>query len=228
VDIAFLVELIGLGLAAFDPIGVAIVILLLAQPRGATRAWAFLLGSISSLLLLGMLVATGLGRPIVRFREQFPWLDTAFEVTVGVVLIGVGIYLLRHARSASGGLQPEAVTKRLRAPLPLLFVLGFLLVSVQNILDVVFLVAMVETGARLLSVAGTLVAVVVYTVAAVIVQVALVVAYQLLPAARRQAALDGFNAVLEKRGEQVAGWLALALGTLLLLVNVGAIVRLFT
>lgn len=227
-DPAFIVELAGLGLAAFDPIGVAIVILLLAQPRGASRAWAFLLGSIASLLLLGMLVATGLGRPIVRFREQFPWLDTAFEVTVGVVLVGVGVYLLRRARSESGGLQPEAVTKRLSAPLPLLFVLGFVLVTVQNILDVVFLVAMVETGARLLSALATLVAVGVYTLAAVVVQVALVVAYQLLPDARRQAALDGFNAVLEKRGEQVAGWLALVLGSLLLLLNVGALVRLLT
>lgn len=220
-DLGFILELVGLGLTAFDPIGVAVVILLLAQPNGIGRAWAFLAGSIASLMGLGMLVASGLGRPIVRFREQFPWLDPAFEITAGIVLIGVGVALLRRARSDDAGLEPDFIVKRLRVSTPVLFILGFLLVTVQNALDAVFLVAMVETGQRLLDGPHTLLAVTIYTVAAVFVQVVLVVAYQLLPDAKRQAALDQFNDLLARRGEQVAGWLALALGMLLLVFSIG-------
>jgi threonine/homoserine/homoserine lactone efflux protein len=219
VDLGLFLELAGLGLSAFDPIGVAVVILLLTQPNGVRRAWAFLLGSIASLMVLGWLVATGLGRPILRFREQYPWLDTAFELAVGVVLVGVGVVLLRRAK-AGGGLEPEFITSRLRVPTPLLVVLGFLLVTVQNALDAVFVVAMVETGQRNLSGPETLLAVAVFTVAAVLVQVLLVLTYQLLPAERREATLDRFNTMLEMRGEQVAGWLALGLGAVLLVVSV--------
>ena len=96
-----------------------------------------------------------------------------------------------------------------------------LLVTIQNALDAVFLVAMVETGQRLLDGPHTLLAVTIYTVAAVIVQVLIVLAYQLLPEAKRQANLDKFNGLLERRGEQLAGWLALALGTLLLVFSIG-------
>lgn len=220
-NIGFALELFALGLSAFDPIGVAVVILLLAQPSGVVRAWAFLIGSIASLMLLGWIVASGLGRPIVKFREAYPWLDTAFELVVGIVLVVVGMTLLRRARSGGGGLEPEFITRRLRVPTPLLAVLGFLLVTVQNILDAVFIVAMVETGQRLLDVLQTLLAVSIFTVAAVLVQVLLVLAYQFMPAARRKASLDGFNRLLERRGEQVAGWLALALGAILLVVSIG-------
>lgn len=216
-DGRLLLELVGLGLSAFDPIGVAVVILLLAQPRGVTRAWAFLAGSAASLLVLGMLVAGGFGRPIVRFRQQYPWLDPGFEAAAGIVLVVVGLWLLRHASNADPeqGLQPEFITRRLRVSTPVLFVVGFLLVTVQNALDAVFVVAMVETGTRLLSLAHTLLAVSVYTLAAVLVQVLLILAYQLLPDDRRNSALNGFNDLLERRGEQVAGWLALILGLLL-------------
>ena len=220
-DLGLLLELAGLGLSAFDPIGVAVVILLLAQPNGVSRAWAFLIGSIASLMSLGWLVATGLGRPILKFREQFPWLDTAFELVVGVILVCVGIVLLRRAKAGGGGLEPEFITRRLRVPTPLLVVLGFLLVTVQNALDAVFVVAMVETGQRNLGGPETLLAVTVFTVAAVLVQVLLVLTYQFLPRERREAALDRFNALLEQRGEQVAGWLALGLGTLLFVLSVG-------
>ena len=220
-DRGFLLELAGLGLSAFDPIGVAIVILLLAQPNGVVRAWAFLAGSVASLMGLGWLVATGLGRPILKFREQFPWLDTAFEMVVGVVLVGVGITLLRRAKSGAAGLEPEFITRRLRLPTPLLVVAGFVLVTIQNALDAVFVMAMVETGQRMLDGPRTLLAVTVFTVAAIFVQVLIVLIYQFLPSERREATLKGFNALLEKRGEQVAGWLALGLGTLLLVLSIG-------
>lgn len=220
-DLAFLLELAGLGLSAFDPIGVAVVILLLAQPNGVVRAWAFLIGSIASLMTLGWMVATGLGRPILRFREQFPWLDTAFELAVGIVLIGVGLALLRRAKSDGAGLEPEFITRRLRLPTPMLAVAGFVLVTIQNALDAVFVVAMVETGQRMLNGPRTLLAVTVFTIAAVFVQVLIIVIYQLLPTERREATLDGFNRLLEKRGEQVAGWLALGLGTVLVVMSIG-------
>jgi hypothetical protein len=80
---------------------------------------------------------------------------------------------------------------------------------------------MVETGQRDLGGPRTLLAVTIFTVAAVFVQVLIVLIYQFLPAERRASTLDGFNRLLEQRGEQVAGWLALGLGTLLLVLSIG-------
>ena len=105
-------------------------------------------------------------------------------------------------------------------PLPLLFVFGFLLVTVQSLVDVVFLVAMVEMGTRELPLVGTAVAVATYTLAALALQMIVVVVYQLLSADRRDAALARFNAYLDSHGELVAGVLTLVLGVVLAGISV--------
>jgi hypothetical protein len=105
-------------------------------------------------------------------------------------------------------------------PLALLFGFGFVLVVVQSLVDVVFLVAMVEMGTRALGISQVVVAVAVYTAAALLLQVLVVVGYQLLPSTKRDSALDGFNDVLERRGELIAGILSLLLGVVLAIVSV--------
>ena len=50
---ALLAEVFFLGIAAFDPVGLAAMPILLSQPRGVTRSWVFVLGSMAALLGLG-------------------------------------------------------------------------------------------------------------------------------------------------------------------------------
>ena len=221
-DAHLLLKLIGLGLAAFDPVGVAATLLLLAQPRGITRAWVFIAGSVSALMIFGVAVASGLGHPIVEFSRRYPWLDGAIEVGAGIILVVVAGWLLWHARKSGGSsLTPDAITRRLRLPLAMLFLFGFILVTVQSIVDVVFLLAMVEMGARLLGMLETIIAVAVYTLAALLIQLVVVIGYQSMPAEKRASALVRFNDVLDKRGELVAGILALLLGLVLIAMNIG-------
>lgn len=210
----------ALGISAFDPVGLAAMPILLAQPRGVTRAWTFLAGSVAALMLLGVAFASGLGGPIVRFSKQYPWLNPTIELVAAVILILIGGWLLWHARvtarsGAGASLASDSFVKRLKLPVGLLFVFGFLLVTVQSLVDVVFLVAMVEMGTRALGLLATTLAVGVYTIAALALQILVVVGYQLMSAERRGAALTSFNDFLERRGEWIAGWLTLLLGVVL-------------
>ncbi len=221
-DIHLLLKLVGLGLAAFDPVGVAATLLLLAQPKGIARAWVFILGSVTALMIFGVAVASGLGHPIVEFSRRYPWLDGAIELGAGVILVVVAGWLLWHSRRNEGSsLTPDAITRRLRLPLFMLFLFGFVLVTVQSIVDVVFLLAMVEMGTRLLGIVETVIAVGVYTLAALLIQLFVVIGYQALPEEKKAAALVRFNDLLEKRGEIVAGVLALLLGLVLIAMNLG-------
>ncbi|MCB0914184.1 MAG: GAP family protein [Actinobacteria bacterium] len=224
-DGGLLGEMVALGLGAFDPVGLAAMPILLSQAQGVRRAWTFILGSVTAIMILGIAFASGLGRPIVSFSKQYPWLNSAIELTASVILVGIAVWLLWHARSVARrgnneSLASESFTKRLELPLPLLFVFGFLLVTVQSLVDVVFLVAMVEMGTRELPLVGTAVAVATYTLAALALQMIVVVVYQLLSADRRDAALARFNAYLDSHGELVAGVLTLVLGVVLAGISV--------
>ena len=225
-----LTEMVALGLGAFDPVGLAAMPILLSQAQGVRRAWTFVIGSITAIMLLGIAFASGLGKPIVEFSKTYPWLNSAIELGAAVILIGIGVWLLWHARkvarSGSGGsLASDSFTKRLELPLPLLFAFGFLLVTVQSLVDVVFLVAMVEMGTRELALLGTVAAVAVYTIAALALQMIVIVVYQLLSAERRDTALARFNAYLDSHGELVAGILTLVLGVVLAAISAHSLLR---
>jgi hypothetical protein len=223
-------EMVALGLGAFDPVGLAAMPILLSQARGVRRAWTFVIGSITAIMLLGIAFASGLGKPIVEFSKDYPWLNSAIELGAAVILIGIGVWLLLHARhvarSGTGqALASASFTKRLELPMPLLFVFGFLLVTVQSLVDVVFLVAMVEMGTRQLALMGTVAAITVYTVAALALQMIVIVVYQLLSAERRDAALERFNAYLDSHGELVAGVLTLVLGVVLAAISAHSLLQ---
>ncbi|MCB9412627.1 MAG: GAP family protein [Actinobacteria bacterium] len=229
-DGGLLGEMVALGLGAFDPVGLAAMPILLSQAQGVRRAWTFILGSVTAIMILGIAFASGLGRPIVSFSKQYPWLNSAIELTASVILVGIAVWLLWHARSVARSgknesLASESFTKRLELPLALLFVFGFLLVTVQSLVDVVFLVAMVEMGTRELPLVGTAVAVATYTLAALALQMIVVVVYQLLSTDRRDAALARFNAYLDSHGELVAGVLTLVLGLVLAGISVHELLK---
>ena len=111
------------------------------------------------------------------------------------------------------------MAKRLLLPIPLLWLFGFLLVTIQSIIDVVFLVAMVETGTRQLPFLPLLLAVTTYTIAALLLQVLVIVVYMALPHAKRAAAMTKFNTLLESHGELVAGIISLVLGIALTMMS---------
>ncbi len=219
-DLALLFKLFWLGLGAFDVIGIAAMPILLAQPNGVRRAWIFVSGSAVALMALGWAFAYGLGKPLVKFNNEYPWVQHAIELTAGVILIGLGIWLVRRGRGGSSeALTPDSMARRLLLPIPLLWLFGFLLVTIQSIIDVVFLVAMVETGTRQLPFGPLLLAVTTYTVAALLLQVLVIIVYMALPHAKRAAAMTKFNTLLESHGELVAGIISLVLGVALTMMS---------
>lgn len=228
-DVEVFARMFGYGVAAFDPVGVAAMPILLLQPRGIRRSWVFISGSAVALMLMGFAVALGLGGPLVEFSRRFPWLDDAIELGAGVVLVLLGGYFLLRARAANDNTNPESITsdsfrKRLSLPLAMLFAFGFILVIVQSIVDVVFLLAMVDMGQERLGMLATALAVAIYTVAALLIQILVVVAFQRLSPERREQTLQRFSAFLDRRGELIAGIMMLLLGIALILFGISGLI----
>lgn len=224
------IELATLGIAGFDPVGVAIMPLLLAQRDGVRRAWVFLAGSASALMVTGVLGAAGLGAPIVHLNRAHPWLEHAVELVAAAVLLPLGVALLVRARrgapeSSDRSMAPQAITDRLALPAGLLFVFGYLLVTVQSLADVAFLLAMADLGSQRLGVVAVVAAVAVYAVAALAVQIGVVVAYQCLSRERRVRFTAALNGFLVRHGDRLAGFLMVALGVALALMGLYGILR---
>lgn len=216
-DIGLLGEVAGLGIAAVDVVGIAFMPILLAQQNGLRRAVIFLLGSFVALMTMGLVFTTGVGSVVADVNERYPWLEPGVEVFGGVVLIGLGAYML--ARSARGGEShaPDNLVERLNLPGPFLFLFGAVLVTVQSLVDVVFVVAMVDVGTRALPLYEVIVLVLSYAVAALLIQIGVVVAFALTPPQRRDQAMRAFAGWLARRGELWAGVISLALGVALLI-----------
>lgn len=220
-DWALFAEVAGLGLAAIDAIGIAFMPILLAQRDGLRRALVFLLGSFVALVAMGMLFTTGIGSYVADLNEQHPWLEPGVEVVGGVVMIGLGAFmLLRALTGARGSHTPDNLVEKLTLPLPLLFGFGAVLVTVQSLVDIVFAVAMVEVGAEGLSALEDLLLVLTYAVCALVLQTAVVVAYLLTPHHRRDIVMASFTDWLVRRGEFWAGLVALLFGVGLLIYSV--------
>ena len=215
-DLGLLAEVAGLGLAAVDVVGIAFMPILLAQRDGLRRALVFLLGSFMALVAMGLVFTTGVGTVVADFNERYPWLEPGVEVFGGVVLLGVGALMLVRARSGQSH-APDNLVEKLTLPMPLLFGFGALLVTIQSIVDVVFVVAMVEAGTRGLPFPQVLLLVLAYAVTALLIQSAVVAAYLLTPHHRRDHVMGDFAGWLARRGEFWAGVVSVALGVGLLI-----------
>jgi hypothetical protein len=209
-----------LGLAAVDPVGIAIMPLLLTQPHGLRRAVWFVLGSAVGIMTLGVLFAVGAGHVMLRLTDDFPWLEPGVEIACGVAFAAFGLYLWRRGGEVevSAGLR-----RRLDLPGAALFGFGAALVVAQSLVDVVFIVAMVNIGAGSLPVAEVVIAVLVYTVAALALQIAIVVAYALAAPARRQKVADTVTGWLDRNGQRTAVIAAIGVGALLVASGISAL-----
>ena len=87
--LSLLVSLGLLGLAAVDPVGIAVMPLLLTQTDGIRRSIWFLIGSAIGITALGVAFAIGAGHVMLRVTKDFPWLEPAIEIGRPARLPGV-------------------------------------------------------------------------------------------------------------------------------------------
>jgi uncharacterized membrane protein len=207
------VSLTLLGLAAIDPIGIGVLPILLVQKQPYMRASVFLSGSFVSLMAMGLVFAKGLGQLVLQFEQHNHWFVPTVEIIGGTALLTVAFIQVRAGKTT---IQP---TGRARKWLKLgnwhLFLLGFLLVAVQSIVDVVFLVAMVRIGQLSLSNIELVSAVTIYSVAALVFQIAVIGVFRFSPPRQKEKTLQRVHTLLLKYANQALILVSLALGCLL-------------
>lgn len=218
--LSLLTSLALLGLAAVDPVGIAVMPLLLTQRDGIRRSTWFLIGSATGITALGVLFAVGAGHVMLRITTQYPWLEPSVEIVCGVLLAAFGVYLWRRGGGAE---VSSGMSRRLQMPTRRLFGFGAGLVVVQSLLDVVFIVAMVNIGARQLPVVLVVLAVLVYAAAALLIQIAIVVAYASAAPAARQRVADAVTGWLDRNGNRAAVIASITVGLLLVASGVSDI-----
>ncbi|HEV2402704.1 MAG TPA: GAP family protein [Candidatus Saccharimonadales bacterium] len=197
--IALYTALALLGLSAIDPVGIGVMPILLVQKRPHARVFAFLGGSFTSLVAMGVVFAAGLGRVVLRFERDSHWLLPTIELLVGVCLLAIALTCFIQSQRGKLDVEPSA---RMRESLRLsnyrLFTLGALLVMAQSIVDVVFVVAMVRIGQLQLTVLQLITAVIVYAIAALFLQALVVVVFWLAPTQRKTEILRTVHMLLER------------------------------
>jgi Ca2+/Na+ antiporter len=213
------VALVLLGLAAIDPIGLAIMPVLLQQKNPYKRSFIFLGGSFASLMVMGLLFAKGFGEIILHFDKTYSHLVPSLEIAAGVILLIIAAYVFWRSRAGKLQIKPSlSILKRLRLNNRQLFSAGMILVAIQSIADVVFVVAMIRIGRLNLSFATLLLAVLIYALAALILQLIIIAAYRLSPSHQRTAMLDKVHLLLTKYANQAIMVVSLILGCGLLIV----------
>ncbi|MCU0299186.1 MAG: GAP family protein [Candidatus Nanopelagicales bacterium] len=213
-----------LGLAAVDPVGIAVMPVLLTQPNGIRRSVWFLLGSAVGITALGIAFAVGAGHVMLRLTKDYPWLEPGIEIASGVVFAGFGLYLWWQQRHGDSGPEvSDSLRRRLNLGGGKLFGFGAGLVIVQSLLDVVFIVAMVNVGAKNLPVIEVLIAVLVYAVAALLLQMAIVAAYSMVGRDRRAVVADSVSGWLDRYGARAAVIASIGVGLVLIASGVSAL-----
>jgi hypothetical protein len=213
------VSLVVLGLAAIDPIGIAIMPSLLVQHLPYQRCLIFLGGSFISLIAMGLLIASSFGVIILHFTASFNRLMPSLETAAGVLLLIIAGVIFWQWRAGRLLYQPSPyIAQKLRLNNWQLFVVGAGLVAVQSIIDIVFVVAMIRIGKLNLSFMTLLAAVTTYALAALILQLVVVVAYRLTPPTHRKKTLATIRRWLKDYVNQILIVVSLILGLILLII----------
>ena len=215
--LSLFLSLAVLGLSAIDPVGIAIMPVLLTQKNPYKRSIIFLTGSFSALLLMGLVFSKGGGTLVLRFEKSHTWFIPLVERGAGIILVCIAIMLF--VRFKAGKSESELPTRTL-AWLELnnikLLILGGLIVTVQSVIDVVFVIAMVRTGQYKLSFLALLGAVATYAVAALLIQIAVLITFRLTPQKKRVVFLNRVQKLLSRYSSHALIAISLILGFLLL------------
>jgi hypothetical protein len=208
-----------LGLSAIDPIGIAVMPILLLQKNPFMRSFIFLGGSFVSLVVMGLLFARGFGAIVLSFENSHTWFMPSVEAVAGLVLFSIAGAVFWRMKTGKLSVEPsDAMMKRLRIGSWQLLTLGALLVTVQSIVDVVFVIAMIRVGQLRLPTITLLAAVATYAIAALVLQFSVVVAYKLTPSKQRNKTLDRVHDLLVKYAHQALIGVSLLLGCTLLVI----------
>lgn len=217
--LSLFVALVLLGLAAIDPIGIAIMPILLLQRRPYQRSLIFLGGSFVSLLVMGLIFAKGSGAIILYFTASFSRLVPSLEAFAGILLLIIAGVVYRQMRIGRIKYQPSPIiVKHLRLNNWQLFLVGIGLVAVLSIADVVFVVAMIRIGKLNLHFMTLLAAVITYALAALLLQVAVIAAFKLTPLERRAKTLTTVQHWLKNYSYQLLIAVSIILGCILLII----------
>ena len=218
---ALYLSLALLGLSAVDPVGIALVPLLLVQKHPYRRVLIFLSGSFVSLTAMGLVFAKGLGRIVLRFDQTHTWFVPAMELAGGVILVVVATILLMNYKSGKTASEPSARTQTwLKLGGLQLFVVGALLVAIQSVIDVVFVIAMVRLGQYKLSGIAQLSAVVTYAFTALLIQIIIVVAFRLAPPKQKAQVLSKVHSLLAQYADTALIVVSFILGFVLLMLAI--------
>jgi hypothetical protein len=213
------VALVLLGLVAIDPIGIAIMPILLLQRRPYQRSLVFLSGSFISLLVMGLLFAKGFGAIILHFTASFSRLVPSLEAAAGILLLIIAGVVYWQSRAGRLQYQPSPyIVKHLRLNNWQLLAAGAGLVAVQSIADVVFVVAMIRIGKLNLHFLTLAAAVMTYAIAALVLQIAIVLSYKLTPTQRQTNTLNTVRHWLKAYSNQLLIAVSLILGLILLVI----------
>jgi hypothetical protein len=206
-----------LGLAAIDPIGIALVLLLLIQEKPYRRSLLFLGGSFFAILCIGVLFAKGLGIVILRTEHHHHWLEPGFQLVAGLLLLIFALYSYMRLRQGKHEDKPNKhLLHYVEAQDFLLFIYGFVLVIIQSIIDVIFVVAMTHIAGLRLHNVQLIVALFMYAVAALSIQIIIVIIYACTPQKHRNHIISKCNKLLDKYGSRITINIGLILGGLLL------------
>jgi hypothetical protein len=215
-----LVSLALLGLASIDALGIAAMPILLTQKRPFARSFTFLGGSFAALIIVGFLLAEGLGIRVLRFDNSHSWLAPDVEILAGTVLLIIAGIIFWQIKTGRASVEPSgSMVKRLQLGNLRLFMLGAVIVTAQSIADVVFVIAMIHVGQLRLSTAKVLAAVGTYAVAALVLQLMVVTAYRLAPPKRRLQTLNKVHGWLAAYSNQALVGVSLVLGGGLLIAG---------
>ena len=217
--LALFVTLVFLGFSAIDPIGIAIMPILLLQRRPYIRCFIFLSGSFLSLMLMGLLFAHGFGLIIMHFESSYAHFVPRLEAIAGVILLFFAGLIFWRTKAGKLSFKPSTlVQKRLKLNNWQLFVVGVLLVAAESIADIIFVIAMIRIGQRDLPAITLTLAVAVYALAALILQITVVMAFRLTPPLRREKTLELVRRWLTDYSNHVLIIVSFILGLILLAI----------
>ncbi|MEO8105198.1 MAG: GAP family protein [Candidatus Saccharibacteria bacterium] len=216
--LGLLTPLAILGLLAIDPIGIAVMPILLSQKNPYGRSFAFLSGSFGALVLAGLLFAIGFGTKVLGIESAHAWLVPGSEIIAGALLLFLAARLLWLLEKGRLTTEPsDNLVQRLRLSIWHLLILGAILVVLQSMVDVVFVIAMIHIGQLHLAVASLLTAVSTYAIAALLLQLAIVGAYWVTPRKQKLQTLGKVHRLLARFANQAVIGTSLFLGSALLI-----------
>lgn len=216
--LGLLTPLAVLGLLAIDPIGIAVMPILLSQKNPYGRSFVFLSGSFVALVLAGLLFAVGFGAKVLHFENAHTWLVPSTELLAGTVLLVLAARLLWLMQLGRLTTEPsDSLVRRLQLNHWHLFILGSILVTIQSMVDVVFVIAMIHIGQLHLTAPTLLTAVATYAIAALLLQLAVVGAYWMTPHKQKLLTLDRVHRLLTRYANQAVIGTSLFLSSALLI-----------